>query len=123
MEPAGGGSAITAKILAVADPSARRVWFAESTQSMAKAIGRGFLRGLLGLGLFGERASEFPTGIDRLRFRRDVRLAHDSSSGTLYVLEKKRARRLATGVAPHAFDITSDGAVVWWDGDGLETSR
>ena len=53
---AGGGTALTARILAVADPSAKRVWLTEATQSTSQAMARGFLRGFLGLGLFGNRS-------------------------------------------------------------------
>jgi hypothetical protein len=116
---AGGGTAITAKVLAVADPSARRVWMTEDSQSMASAVARGFLRGLLGLGLFGERAGDFPSGVDRLLIRGDVRLAFDSSSRTLYRLERNAARRLADNVAPGAYAITAEGEPVWWNGTRL----
>ena len=67
---AGGGTAITARILAVADPSAKRVWLTESTQSTAEAVARGFLRGFIGLGLFGSRSSRVS---DRSRPRGDAR--------------------------------------------------
>jgi hypothetical protein len=119
---AGGGSAITARILAVADPSARRVWLTESTQSTARAFGRGFLRGLLGLGLFGNRSSQFPTGVDRVVIRDRWQIAYDSSSGTLYRFDKRTSSVLARGVAPGAFAVTSEG-VSWWDGEALRTAR
>lgn len=112
---AGGGTALTARILAVADPSAKRVWLAESTQSMAKAVARGFLRGLLGLGLFGGRASRFPTGVDRVETRGTVWVAYDSSSRTLYHFTRKQSSVIARDVAPHAWTLTEDG-VAWWDG-------
>ncbi len=115
---AGGGTAITAKILAVADPSAKRVWLAEGTQSMAKAIARGFLRGFLGLGLFGSRASQFPTGVDRVEIRGKHWIAYDSSSGTLYQFTRKKSSVLATGVAPGAYVLTERG-VAWWDGTSV----
>jgi hypothetical protein len=115
---AGGGTALTGRLLAVADPSAKRVWIAESTQSMAKAIGRGFLRGLLGLGLLGGRGSEFPTGVDRVVTADDAWLAYDSSSGTLYRFTRKESRTIASGVAPAAFAITPAG-VAWWNGTSV----
>lgn len=116
---AGGGSAITARILAVADPSAKRVWLAEAEHSMGKAIARGFLRGLLGLGLFGARDSEFPTGVDRVAIAGDQRVAYDSSSRTLYRFDGRKSSLLATDVAPGAFAVTDDG-IVWWSQGHLQ---
>lgn len=113
---AGGGTAITARILAVADPSAKRVWLTEGTQSTAEAIARGFLRGFLGLGLFGKRSSQFPTGIDRVIVRDKIWVAYDSSSGTLYRFTKSKSSVIAKGVAPRAFAVTADGIVYWKDG-------
>jgi len=115
---AGGGTAITARILAVADPSAKRVWLAEGTQSTAKAIARGFLRGFLGLGLFGNRASQFPTGVDRVEIRGKQWIAYDSSSGTLYHFTRKKSSVLAKNVAPGAWTLTARG-VAWWDGTSV----
>lgn len=119
---AGGGTALTARILAVADPSAKRVWLAESTQSMTEAVARGFLRGLLGLGLFGGRASQFPTGVDRVQTRGKHWIAYDSSSRTLYHFTRKQSTVLARGVAPHAFALTADG-VAWWNGTSVAEKR
>lgn len=113
---AGGGSAITARILAVADPSAKRVWLTEGTQSTMQAVARGFLRGFLGLGLFGNRSSQFPTGVDRVVIRDKVWVAYDSSSGTLYRFTKSKSTVIAKGVAPQAFAVTSSGVVYWKDG-------
>lgn len=115
---AGGGTAISARILAVADPSAKRVWLTESAQSTAKAVARGFLRGFLGLGLFGGRASQFPTGVDRVETRGKLWIAYDSSSGTLYSFTKQKSTVLAKNVAPHAFALTADG-VAWWNGTSV----
>jgi hypothetical protein len=119
---AGGGTALTARILAVADPSAKRVWLAEGTQSMGKAIARGFVRGFLGLGLFGSRASQFPTGVDRVEIRGKSWIAYDSSSGTLYHFTRKSSSVLATGVAPGAYAITDRG-VAWWDGTSVAEKK
>lgn len=95
---AGGGTALTARILAIADPSAKRVWLTEATQSTAGAIARGFLRGLLGLGLFGHRSAQFPTGVDRVEIRGNEWLAYDSSTRTLYRFTKESSTAVATGV-------------------------
>lgn len=119
---AGGGTALTARILAVADPSAKRVWLTESTQSTAQAVARGFLRGFLGLGLFGGRASQFPTGVDRVETRGRTWIAYDSSSRTLYHFTRKQSTVLARGVAPHAFALTANG-VAWWNGTSVAEKR
>ena len=119
---AGGGTALTARILAVADPSAKRVWLSEGTQSMAEAIGRGILRGFLGLGLFGTRASQFPTGVDRVEVRGKHWIAYDSSSGTLYRFTRRSSSVLAKGVAPGAWALTPSG-VAWWDGTSVAEKR
>jgi DNA-binding beta-propeller fold protein YncE len=113
---AGGGTAITARILAVADPSSKRIWFTEGTQSTFEAVARGFLRGFLGLGLFGSRASQFPTGVDRVIVRDKIWVAYDSSSGTLYRFTKSKSSIIAKGIAPQAFAVTADGVVYWKDG-------
>ena len=119
---AGGGTALTARILAVADPSAKRVWLAESTQSMTEAIARGFLRGLLGLGLFGQRASQFPTGVDRVETRGKHWIAYDSSTRTLYHFTRRQSTVVARNIAPGAFALTADG-VVWWNGTSVAEKR
>jgi hypothetical protein len=113
---AGGGTAITARVLAVADPSAKRVWLTESTQSTTQAIARGFLRGFLGLGLFGARSSQFPTGVDRVLISGKTWLAYDTSSATLYRFTKSSARVIAKGIAPHAFAATPTGIAYWQNG-------
>jgi hypothetical protein len=120
---AGGGTAITARVLAVADPSAKRVWLTEGTQSTGQAIARGFLRGLLGLGLFGARASQFPTGVDRVVISGKTWVAYDTSTGTLYRFTKSKSSILAKGVAPHAFAVTSEGVVAWWHDGRVRLAR
>ena len=117
----GGGSALTARLLAVADPSAKRVWIAESTQSLSKAVGRGFLRGLLGLGLIGNQGSEFGSGVDRVESGASGWIAYDSSRGTLYRFDRKGSRVLATGVPPAGFALTP-GGVAWWNGTSVAQS-
>lgn len=107
------GSALSARTLAVADPSGKRVWLIEGAQSMSQAVARGFLRGLLGLGLFGGQGSEFPTGIDRVIARGARWYAYDSSSGTLYRFTKKKSTAISKNVAPTAFSVGSDGVYVW----------
>lgn len=120
---AGGGTALTARILAVADPSAKRVWLTEGTQSTAQALARGFLRGFLGLGLFGNRSSQFPTGVDRVIVRDKLWIAYDSSSGTLYRFTKSKSSVIAKGIAPQAFALTAGGVVYWKDGTLVAQER
>ena len=112
----GGGTALTARVLAVADPSAKRVWLTEGAQSTAQAIARGFLRGFLGLGLYGNRASAFPTGVDRVLARGSRWVAYDSSSGTLYRIERRKSSVIAKGIAPGGFTLTAEGVAYWQDG-------
>jgi hypothetical protein len=119
---AGGGTALTARVLAVADPSAKRVWLQEGAQSMTQAIARGVLRGFLGLGLFGSRASQFPTGVDRVVIRGKIWVAYDSSSGTLYRFTKRTSSIVAKNVPPHGFAVTADG-VAWWNGTSVARMR
>lgn len=116
MQFAGGGSALTARILAVADPSSKRIWLAEADQSMTKAIARGFLRGLLGLGLFDSRSSRFPTGVDRVEIVGKRWFAYDTSSGTLYRFDKRKSSVVTKGVAPAAFAVSTSGVSWWSDG-------
>jgi hypothetical protein len=119
---AGGGTALTARILAVADPSSKRVWLTEGTQSMAQAVARGALRGFLGLGLFGSGGSQFPTGVDRVEIRGKSWIAYDSSSGTLYTFNRNKSSVLARGVAPGAFTLTRTG-VAWWNGTSVAEKK
>jgi hypothetical protein len=106
-------TSLTARTLAVADPSAKKVWLIEGAQSVAQAFTRGFLRGLIGLGLFGSGASQFPTGVDRV-FVRGVRwYAFDSSSGTLYRFDKTSSSVVAKNI--RTFVVAPDGVFVWHD--------
>ena len=105
----------SSRTLAVADPSAKRVWMIEGAQSFAQAFARGFLRGLLGLGITPNRNSDFVTGIDRVVIRGGLWLAYDSSSGTLYRFNKAKSSVIAKDVRPQSFTATSDAIFVWDD--------
>jgi hypothetical protein len=109
------GTALTARTLAVADPASKKVWMLEGSQSTAEAFARGFLRGLLGLGLFGGRASQFKTGVDRVFLLGSAWYAYDSSSGTLYRFTKRSSTVVAKNLAPQGFAVTRDGVFVWND--------
>jgi len=118
----GGPTALTASRLAVADPVAKRVWLVEGRQSTAQAFARGFIRGMLGLGVFGRNDKQFPTGVDRVVARGSHWLAFDSSTGTLYDVTKRETIVLARGLAPHAFALTPEG-VVWWQNGTLVAQK
>ena len=107
-------TALTARTLAVADPSAKRVWMVQGAESFAQAIARGFLRGLIGLGLYGGGASQFPTGVDRVIVQSSRSYAYDSSSGTLYRFSKSKSTVVSKNVAPEGFAV-GPGAVYVWD--------
>lgn len=109
--------AIAGNLLAVADPSSKRIWMTEGRQSVAEAFARGFLRGFLGISS-QRRDAEFPTGVDRVETRGRVSVAYDSSSGTLYHFDRRKSTVLARSVAPHAFALTENG-VAWWNGTSV----
>ena len=107
------GTALTARTLAIADPSGKRVWLIEGTQSISQAVARGFLRGLLGLGLFDTNGSNFPTGVDRVFARGSRWYAYDSSSRTLYRFTKEKSTVVAKNVGPASFTSGHDAVYVW----------
>jgi hypothetical protein len=111
---ASSGTSLTAGTLAVADPSAKKVWLIEGAQSMTQAFTRGFLRGLIGLGLFSG-ASQFPTGVDRVFVQGSRWYAYDSSSGTLYRFTKSTSSVIARNVSAHGFVVSAEGVFVWND--------
>lgn len=114
---AGKADLLGAGEMLVADPSSKRVWREEQRQSTAAAVGRGFTRGLIGLGLYTPKSSEFPTGVDRVMARGKHVIVFDSSSGTLYRLQKGRSRRVAAGLAASEFELTANGTIVMWDAE------
>jgi len=118
----GGGTALTARQLAIADPSGKRVWMIEGQQSMTQAVSRGFLRGLLGLGLYSNPSSQFPTGVDRVFTASGMWIAYDTSTGTLYRFSKSKASVIAAGVPPNAFAVTPQGVAYWTKASGLRVS-
>jgi len=110
---ASAGTSLTARTLAVADPSAKKVWIIEGAQSVTQAFTRGFLRGLIGLGLFGSGTSNFPTGVDRVFVRGARWYAFDSSSGTLYRFTKSSSSVVAKNI--HSFAVAPEGVFYWDD--------
>jgi hypothetical protein len=113
---AGDPTALTATRLAIADPAAKRVWLVEGRQSSLEAFARGFLRGMLGVGLFRGKMTQFPTGVDRVIASGSRWLAFDSSTGTLYNVTKDETNVLARGLGPHAFALTPEGVAYWQNG-------
>lgn len=109
-------NAVSATSLAIADPSAKRVWRIEGAQSVTSAVTRGFLRGLLGLGLFAPSSAEFPTGVDRVSGYGSAIIAYDTSTGTLYRVNRKKSSVLARGIAPGAFSVGEHGIAVLENG-------
>lgn len=107
------GTALSAPLIAVADPAAKRVWMTEGAQSVGAAFGRGFLRGFLGLGLFRPQSADFPRGVDRVVAGGGVTLSFDTSSGTLYRLGRPRAAVISEQLGPQGF-ATANGKVVFW---------
>jgi len=116
------GSGLSASRLAIADPSAKRVWVVEGQESVARAVTRGFLRRLLGLGLFAPASSEFPTGVDRVVSRGAMTVAYDSTTQTLYRIKGSHGTPIARGIAPNAFAI-ADGTVAVWQNGALSLIR
>ncbi|GAC1395272.1 MAG: hypothetical protein NVSMB68_12330 [Thermoanaerobaculia bacterium] len=115
-------NALSASRLALADPSAKRVWVVEGAESITGAVTRGFLRGLLGFGLFKPASSNFPTGVDRVAVRGSITVAYDSTTGTLYRVAGSRSVVLAHDVGPAAFAI-ADGSVAVWQNGSLRLIR
>lgn len=112
---AAGGTALTARTLAIADPSGKRVWLIEGAQTITQAVARGFLRGLIGLGLAGGRGSQFPTGVDRVAIRGSRWYAYDSSTRTLFRFTKRKSTVIAKNVESTAFSVGPDAVFVWND--------
>ncbi|HET7706035.1 MAG TPA: hypothetical protein VFM36_08120 [Thermoanaerobaculia bacterium] len=112
------GTALSAPLIAVADPAAKRVWMTEGAQSVGAAFGRGFLRGFLGLGLFRPRSADFPRGVDRVVAGDGVTVSFDTSSGTLYRMGRPKVSIVAEQIDPQGFAI-AEGKVVFWRGGAL----
>ncbi len=115
-------NALSASRLVIADPSAKRVSVVEGSQSIAAAVARGFIRGLLGLGLFRPRGSEFPTGVDRVATRGAITVAYDSTTQTLYRVKGSKGTVIARELGPDAFAI-GDGVIAVWQNGALRLIR
>lgn len=110
------GNAVAGRTLAVADPSAKKVWIIDGVESTSQAFARGFIRGLLGVGLYSNRTSQFPTGVDRVFVLGARWFAYDSASATLYRFTKTSSAVVAKDVAPSSFAVTAEGVAIWRDG-------
>ena len=116
------GSALSTTRLAIADPAAKRVWITEGLQSVGGAFGRGFLRGLLGLGLFSPSQSQFPSGVDRVSVAGANVLAFDSASQTLYRIKGSKSETIAKGVAATGFTAT-EAAIAFLENGSIRLIR
>jgi hypothetical protein len=115
---------LNARTIAIADPSSKRVFTIEGTQTgVGVTFGRGVLHGLLGVGFFGNRNSAFPTGVDRIIGREKDWVAYDSSTGTVYSVIKTKSLAIATGVGPHAFAVGEGLVYVWQNGTLVAQKR
>ncbi len=112
-----GKSALKGTTLLIADPASKRIWREEGTQSMSEAVGRGFVRGLLGLGLYRPASLEYPTGVDRIARSGNVELAYDSSSRTVYLAAKNGAIVLARNVAAQGYAAAGERLWYWDESD------
>lgn len=110
---------LTAGSVAVADPSSKKIWRTERSQSFSEAFARGFARGLLGLGLFAPKSTEFPRGVDRIRVGGGSQAALDSSSGNLYATRGGRSTLVARGMTAVSFDLGSNGELVLATASGV----
>lgn len=107
------GGALSAPQIAVADPAAKRVWITEGAQSFGAAFGRGFLRGLLGAGVFRGRSEEFPTGVDRVVSANGVTVAFDSATGTLYRVGRRQSVIIGEDLEPQSFAVAGGRIAIW----------
>lgn len=110
---------LTAGSVAVADPSSKKIWRTERSQSFSEAFARGFARGLLGLGLFAPKSTEFPRGVDRIRVGGGSQAALDSSSGNLYATRGGRSTLVARGMTGVSFDLGSNGDLILATASGV----
>ncbi|HVS32965.1 MAG TPA: hypothetical protein VMS98_16085 [Thermoanaerobaculia bacterium] len=109
-------SALSPARLAVADPSSKRIWSVEGRQSQAAAFARGFVRGFIGLGFRPGPDPGFSTGVDRVVTAHGLTAAYDTSTGTVYRIDKSKPTAIAGGVAPGGFAIVSGGLAFWENG-------
>lgn len=113
LDPGSDGNLLSPGAVSVADPSSKRVWQVDRPQTATEAFGRGFLRGLLGLGLYSAGSSEFPTGIDRVWTAGGKTLAYDSSSSKLYQMVGGKGRLVAETDSALAVAVVGGRLAVW----------
>lgn len=114
---------LTPRLLAIADPSARRLWIVEAHESPTQAFGRSFLRSILGMRAFTGSGRDLDGAVDRVVAREGKYLAYDSLTGSLYRVSKNASQQLATNLGAHGFAITSDGTAVWWQNGTLVAQK
>ena len=106
---------LTARTMAIADQTGNRVIQFEGRQGASEAFVRGFLRGAIGLRLYGG-AAKMPAGVDRLASHSAHWVAYDSFNGALYRARLRRVDELAKGIGPRSFAIGDDAVYVWQNG-------
>jgi hypothetical protein len=116
-------TALTARLLVVADPVSKHLWVIEAQQKPSEVFGRSFLRGFIGLGLFSGKNPGFPRWVDRVVAHDAKYLAFDSWTGTLYSAKKDAVAKLATGLGPRAFALTPGHVAVWWQNGTLVAQK
>ena len=118
----GDPNVLGAGTLTIADPSSKRIWREEGSQSEIEAFSRGVLRGMLGLGLYNAKSTEIPTGVDRLFRSARVVWAYDTTTRTLYRTTTKKITKAAANIDHRA--IAPDGrGGVWIVSDGERLRR
>ncbi len=116
IELTGVANVLSSGSLLIADPSSKRVWQVDATQSTASAAGRGFLRGLLGLSIAKGKGATFPSAVDRIIAAHGRIYAYDSAQGVLYATRggSRQSAIRKTSIPSHRlFAITSEGLMFW----------
>lgn len=109
----GTGGALGPATIWVADPATGGVISDEASQSMPAAISRGFLRGLLGLGLANARVHELPGRPSRVQAAAGGVIAQELTTGVLWSIRGKRIVRI--GEARHgAFAYDPSAKMATW---------
>lgn len=115
------GGLLGAGSLAVADPSSKRIWRVGNEESTGAAFARGFLRGLIGLGLYSSGSVGIPGQVDRVEAAGGTLLGFDTATGALYRIEGKKAFELARGIDPRAYAVA--GGRIFYVLEGTLHSR
>jgi hypothetical protein len=110
-------SPLAAPTMIVTDPSSKAIWRIEAHESALAAFGRGFLRGLIGLGISGVRPEPTAAPIDRLYLVEGRLFGLDSAGRVLYLLGRRGGSVVARDAGAGEFVIQRDGSVLMWDSE------